>query len=341
MTRKTLGLALGSGGARGLSHIGIIRALEAAEIPIDYIAGASIGAFIGAMYVAEELDAVEDFFQQMDWRILMSYFDVVFPTSGLLDGNRVYELLTQHLLDLRIEDARLPFCCIATDLVTGEEIHLKSGAIADAVRASISIPGIFTPFEHEGQFLGDGGIVNPVPVNVARQMGADIVLAVNLNHRSQPIQHPSNSDKESLSAKAKVEENQSLEPEAQLGDSQVQKPNEKTQSAPDLSTIRQNLLTQIQQRYESIQESFQEKLNQWMPESKSGPNIFDVIGLSLNVMEQSITQKCLTEAPADLLLQPDLSQFGIFDFHQAAALIQVGYEAMEPEISHLRQLLND
>ena len=107
---------------------------------------------------------------------------MVFPSTGLLDGNRIYDLLSEHLYDRHIEDTTIPFCCVATDLETGGPVCLEQGLLSDAVRASISIPGIFTPFVHSGRHLGDGGIVNPVPVDVARRLGVDVVLAVNLNH---------------------------------------------------------------------------------------------------------------------------------------------------------------
>ena len=146
-----------------------------------FLSGASIGALVGAIYCAGELDELEDFVRELSWRDMLSYFDMVFPTSGLLDGNRVYDLLSDHMQGMKIEDSPIPFCCVATDLIKGEEVHLRSGSMVDAVRASISVPGIFTPFCRGDLFLGDGGIVNPVPVDVVRAMGAEVVIAVNLN----------------------------------------------------------------------------------------------------------------------------------------------------------------
>ncbi|MEN9203452.1 MAG: patatin family protein [Thermostichus sp. DG_1_6_bins_120] len=311
---KKLGLALGSGGARGWAHIGVIRALERAGIPIDYIAGASIGAFVGAIYAAGELDELEEFVRDLNWKMILSLFDVVFPTCGLLDGNKIYELLTEHLQELYIEEAGIPFCCVATDLITGQEVQLRSGKMADAVRASISIPVIFTPFQYEGRYLGDGGIVNPVPVQVVRDMGADIVVAVNLNHVDLPV------------AEEQVEETE-IEETFQR--------RQRLNADGEVIEEETNFITRIRRRYQSLQEGIKEKISQWFPDEPSGPNIFDVIGITLNVLEQRITQSILTQYPPDLLLQPKLSQYSIFDFHEADAIIREGYRQMRRAIPEL------
>lgn len=359
---KTLGLALGSGGARGWAHIGVIRALMEADIPIHAIAGASIGAFVGAIHAAGELDELEEFVRELDWKGIMALFDLTFPTSGLLDGNKVYELLTEHLLDLCIEDAGIPFCCVATDLITGQEVQLRTGSMADAVRASISIPGVFTPFEREGCFLGDGGIVNPVPVDVVRQMGSDLVLAVNLNHSPSPIDREEEEEESELESESDTDEaaNSHRDPKSSSIGSKESKieikqtlAHTKIQTAKGDTTNQKtehqelSIITRIRQKYRSIQESIQEgvqtKLNNWFPDQtdqRPSPNIFDIIGTTLNVMEQQITRQRLEQSPPDILIQPDLRDFGIFDFHQADAIIQAGYRQAMAQIPDLKELLN-
>lgn len=345
---KTLGLALGSGGARGWAHIGVIRALMEADIPIHALAGASVGAFVGAIHAAGELNQLEEFVRELDWKGIMALFDLIFPTRGLLDGNKVYELLTEHLLDLCIEDAGIPFCCVATDLITGQEVRLRAGSMADAVRASIAIPGVFTPFEREGCFLGDGGIVNPVPVDVVREMGSDLVLAVNLNHSPSPIDREEEeeesewepeSDSDQAANSHRDPKSSSTEPKEV--DTKIQPVNEDTTEPQEASII-----TRIRQEYRSLQESLQErvqiKLNNWFPDPTDqgpSPNIFDIIGTTLNVMEQQITRQRLEQSPPDILIQPDLSHFGIFDFHQADAIIQTGYRQARAQIPQLKELL--
>lgn len=374
---KTVGLVLGSGGARGWAHIGVIRALASAGINIHFISGASIGAFVGAIYAAGELDDLEEFVRALDWKAVVSYFDVVFPSSGLLDGNRVYELLSDHLQDMAIEEADIQFCCVATDLLNGEEVRLQTGPMVDAVRASISIPGVFTPFQKNGQFLGDGGIVNPMPVDVMREMGADVVIAVNLNHTSKPgiLDVDVDSGRESApSDSSSRKDNTHSDSTAASGASQTvransdssrsqagsQNANNRNQdgsepekaSAGDRSNFLatpnfavrsrvMSVLEQIQQRYEAVQDRLQEKMEHWMPEEKQGMNIFDVIGASLSVMEQQVTQGKLRDCPPDILLEPNLSQYGIFDFHEADAIIQEGYRCMEQQLPLLQQKLSD
>ncbi|WP_242517613.1 patatin family protein [Leptolyngbya iicbica] len=349
---KTLGLALGSGGARGWAHIGVIRALEEAGIQIHAIAGSSIGAFVGAIYAADELDELEAFVQNLNWRAIVSYFDVVFPSTGLLDGNRIYDLLSEHLYDRHIEDTTIPFCCVATDLETGGPVCLEQGHLADAVRASISIPGIFTPFLHSGRHLGDGGIVNPVPVDVARRLGVDVVLAVNLNHPAPPDETSGEMSTDSTAAPTRNQPDDS-DPEMADGDRGAESSDNPLTEASESdrnrmpeqldrladqfqSTRAAKVLQRLQDQYATLQDQLQAKLDNWMPEERQGPNIFDVIGVSLNVMEQRVTHSMLTEHPPEILLQPPLSQYGIFDFHQAKAIIQTGYDYAQQQLPEIK-----
>ena len=180
--RKKIGLALGSGSARGWAHIGVIKALDEAGIRLDYIAGTSAGAVVGAVYASGRIDSLKDVVLRLDWRKVISFLDVVFPKSGLIDGKKIADFVRTNVGEKNIEDLRLPFCAVSTDLATGNEVLIKNGDIIEAVRASISMPGVFTPVKISNAILVDGGLVNPVPVSVARKMGADLVIAVNLNH---------------------------------------------------------------------------------------------------------------------------------------------------------------
>ena len=177
-----VGLALGSGSARGWAHIGVIRALADAGIEIKCVAGTSIGSLVGAAFALNKVDVLEEFARQLDWKQIVSFLDVTFPKSGLIDGKRITDFFRSHVQDVNIEEMSLRYCAVATDLVTGTEAVLNQGDLIEAIRASISIPGIFAPVKKDDGFLVDGGLVNPVPVSVARNMGADYVIAVNLNH---------------------------------------------------------------------------------------------------------------------------------------------------------------
>lgn len=179
---KKVGLALGGGGARGCAHVGVIKALIEAGIPIDYIAGTSIGAFVGGVFAAGDIDKLEKYLLKVRWKDVVKYMDPVLPKQGLFGGEKVRILADKMLINHTFDDTKIPFTAVATDLETGKEVHLKTGKISEAIRASIAIPGIFTPFKKDGKYLLDGGLVNPVPVNVVRKMGADMVIAVDLNH---------------------------------------------------------------------------------------------------------------------------------------------------------------
>jgi len=180
--RKKVGLALGSGGARGLAHIGVIKALLEAEIPIDVVVGASMGAFVGGLYAAwgdiNRLEAEVLRFGYKEW--MSMFFDPVWG-SGLIKGDKIEKKLKEMVEDMRIEDLRLPFGAVATDLNTAEVVVIDKGDLARGIRASGSVPLLFEPVMMGGRHLVDGGVSCPVPVEIARQMGADVVIAVNLD----------------------------------------------------------------------------------------------------------------------------------------------------------------
>ena len=181
MTRPRIGLALGSGAARGWSHIGVIEALAEAGIEPDIVCGCSIGAVVGAAYVAGELPALKDFAQSLTWREIARMLDVRLSGGGLIGGQEIVAFLRRLKISAPIASYSKPFAAVATDLETGREIWLREGPIDEAVRASISLPGILSPARHADRWLVDGGLVNPVPVSVCRALGADVVIAVNLN----------------------------------------------------------------------------------------------------------------------------------------------------------------
>lgn len=174
-----VGLALGSGSARGWAHIGVIRELEAAGIRPDVVCGTSIGALVGGAYVAGELDRLEDWVRKLTMKDVIGFMDFTL-SGGLVRGSRLMDHFRLHFTDRRIEQLATPFAAVATELDTGAEIWLRSGSMFEAVRASVAVPGFFAPVSREGMVLVDGGLVNPVPVSLARAMGADILIAVDL-----------------------------------------------------------------------------------------------------------------------------------------------------------------
>src|SRR5512135_3210738 len=173
----TLGLALGSGSARGWAHIGVIRALAAEGIVPDAICGCSIGAFVGAVYADGDLDKLEIWVSSLTWQDVVALLDVSLK-GGLIKGAKLIQFFERHFVDRDFADLPIPFACVATDLESGREIWLRKGSVAHAVRASIALPGLFTPVPHDDGFLVDGGLVNPVPVSLCRAMGMDVVIGV-------------------------------------------------------------------------------------------------------------------------------------------------------------------
>jgi NTE family protein len=175
-----VGLALGSGSARGWAHVGVIRALGRAGIRPDLVCGTSIGALVGAAYVAGELARFEQWLLGLGIADVLSFMDVRL-NGGMIKGERLMEFFRRNFIDRPVEDLPMPFATVATDLHTGAEVWLREGSTVEAVRASIALPALFTPAVHEGRVLVDGALVNPVPVSLARAMGADIVIAVDLS----------------------------------------------------------------------------------------------------------------------------------------------------------------
>ena len=175
-------MALGSGAARGLAHIGVLEVLEREGIHIDLIAGTSAGAAVGALYAqGKNAGQIKKLVQELGWKKLAPLVDLSLPKSGLIKGKKIKALLTQFIGgDIQFSHLKLPFACVATDINTGEEIIIDRGSVTEAVRASISMPAIFTAVKREGRYLVDGSLVNPVPVSVARDMGADFIIAVNV-----------------------------------------------------------------------------------------------------------------------------------------------------------------
>jgi NTE family protein len=170
---------LGSGSARGWSHIGVIHALERAGVRPDIVCGTSIGAVVGAAYAAGALDRLEQWALGLRKRDVASLMDVG-PGGGLLRGKKLLALFRDGIEDRPLSDLEIPFATVATSLQTGAEVWLRDGSTIDAVWASIALPGLLPPVEREGSLLVDGGLVNPVPVSLARAMGADVLIAVDL-----------------------------------------------------------------------------------------------------------------------------------------------------------------
>lgn len=292
---RKVGLALGSGSARGLAHIGVLRAIEEAGIEIDVIAGTSMGALIGAVFAAGKLDGLAERFLDFDWKSIVSLLDPVLPRSGLIDGQKVADFVRAHVTATRIEGLPIPFQAVATDITNGEQVALGTGDLIEAVRASIAVPGIFTPVRANGCTLADGGLVNPVPVSVARGMGADLVIAVDLNHDivTKRISHPRPSANGKPYAQAMARLLESLQ----------------SFESPALAQFSAGL--------------HQEPL----------PGIFDVLLASIYIMQARITQATLRHDKPEILIQPPLGEVRFMEFDRAEEIIEIGYRSAAEQLA--------
>jgi len=306
--QKKVGLALGSGSARGLAHIGVIHALEDKGINIDYISGTSFGALVGAVHASSKLESLEKVYRDFDWKKIAYFFDVVFPKSGLIDGNKVEIFVREYVNAKNIEDLFLPFRAVAADINTGEEIILDKGDVIEAVRASISVPAIFTPVRKNGRILVDGGLVNPVPVSTARSMGAEFVIAVDLNHDIVEGKAPKKKPDK------KEEDSAFVQVLNRIG-------GDKYQAAMD----------RINASLQSIENPALKQVQSWLTEEPL-PNIFEVLLSSINIMENQITRIRLQVDKPDLLIQPKLGSIRFMEFHRAEEIIDIGYEEARKQL---------
>jgi len=176
-----VGLALGGGSAKGMAHIGVLEVLEKERIPVDMIAGTSAGALVGALSACgRSAGEMEGIVREWDWKQRAQMIDLSLSRGGFITGKKVTDFLKSIMGDVSFSDLKKPFACVATDIITGEEIVIDKGSVLEAVRASISLPVIFTVVKKKGRYLVDGGLVDPVPVDILKTMGADFIIAVNV-----------------------------------------------------------------------------------------------------------------------------------------------------------------
>lgn len=305
-----IGLALGSGSARGLAHIGVLRALDEAGVAVAAIAGSSIGALIGAIAASGRLSDVEERFLAFDWRAIAGLLDPVFPRSGLIDGHRITEFVRAHVPAARIEDLPIPFRAVTTDLTSGQEVVIASGDLIEAVRASIAVPGIFTPVRSGARVLLDGGLVNPVPVSVVRAMGVDAVIAVDLNHDI---------------ATRRVRRAAAPEPPRQTAPPADAAPARRGRFQPLATAV-------VVERLRALGSPALAQFSAWL-RRESLPGIFDVLLGSIDIMQARITQANLREYPPDLLIQPALGHVRFMEYDRAGAIIEAGYDCARARLA--------
>ncbi|MCK4993762.1 MAG: patatin-like phospholipase family protein [Candidatus Omnitrophica bacterium] len=317
--KSKVGLALGSGSARGLAHIGVLRALKEKNISIDMIAGSSMGALVGACYARnEEIRDIEETVLNLDWRQLAQLADpnLALLFKGVIHGKKVKELLKTVIGDVKFKDLKIPLAVVATDVNTGEEVVIKEGSVIEAVRASISIPAIFMPVKLNNRFLIDGGIVNPVPVNVVKDMGATFVIACNVIHKLQG-RRPIDSTKRQKSSLA------------------ISKIQTKNTALAALNNKIDKLLLENKDKIEKFQKfinGFKEKIYRGAQKvDPNTPSIFDAIIQAIYAMEYEIANLKVKEA--DIEITPNTRHIALLEFYRGKEAILEGYKATNEALS--------
>jgi NTE family protein len=298
--RPRVGLVLGGGAARGWAHIGVIRALEQAGIRPDLVCGTSIGALVGAAYAAGELDRFERWVLGLTLKDMVSLLDVSL-NGGVLKGERLVDFLREQFVDRPVESLPVPFGAVATDLRTGAEVWLREGSTVEAVRASIALPALFTPVLRDGMVLADGGLVNPVPVSLGRAMGAEVLIAVDLN--SDIV-------------------GRHLNEELETGEPETKEP-----ASPIGEWVRK------------LQANLGALVPGASPEGPQQPALLDVVASSINIMQVRITRSRMAGEPPDVTVTPRLAHLKLLDFHRAKEAVEEGRRAVEPVRDALRGLV--
>jgi NTE family protein len=294
----TIGLALGAGASRGWSHIGVIKALLAEGIEPDVVCGTSVGAIIGASYVAGNLEKLEDWVLGSSRSDVLRFFDIKLSQSGFVDTDRLNWFLSSFVAEEShlIEDLPKRFAAVSTNLDTGREVWFTQGGIANAVRASMAMPGLFPAVRVDQQWLVDGGLVNPVPVSVCHALGADIVIAVNLNT--------------GIVGK-RSSESRELRPAKNDG---------------VLSSFKQQA------------KEYSNSIFPVRDKSNEAPGLFHAIANSINIFQDRITRSRLAGDPADVLISPKVAHIGMLEFHRAAEAIEEGEKCVRKALLEIRDL---
>ena len=299
MRKLKIGLALGSGAARGWSHIGVIKALQEMGIEIDIVAGCSIGSLVGAAYASNRLPELEKWVCSFSYWDVLRLMDLSWRRGGLLRGERVFNHYRQIMPNEVIEQCERRFAAVATNLSTGRELWFTEGDLHMAVRASCSIPGLMAPVLHNGYWLVDGAVVNPVPVSLTRALGADIVIAVDLQHDAHLMQQ------DLLSV--------NIQPDTEMNES------------PDELSWHERLRARLGRAAAR--------------RSVVAPTAMEIMTTSIQVLENRLKRNRMAGDPPDIILQPFCPQISTLDFHRASSAIAAGQQAVEKKTDELLPLV--
>lgn len=285
------------------------------------------------MYAGGNLASLVKLFEHLEWRQIASFLDVVFPKSGLIDGRKVADFVREHVQSTQIEGLPLPFAAVSTDLVTGQEMVIRQGDIIEAIRASISIPGIFTPLRRGDAILVDGGLVNPVPVSVVREMGANYVIAVSLSGGAQEHQGLKVARRQQTGNPGDDVLRANMDGEGATSE------NETVVSPAPASTSRRKRLTKaFRHKLAAFDAPALSHLRHWLHRDPL-PNIFEVLITSLHSMQARIAATNLKTDPPDLLIRPEVGNIHLLDFRSSREAMDIGYRAARAKLADLPESL--
>ncbi|MCB1583648.1 MAG: patatin-like phospholipase RssA [Marinicella sp.] len=302
--KPKIGLALGSGSARGMSHIGVIRALEDMGVKIDLVAGCSVGSLVGASYATSNLDKLEEWAISMTESKIRKFLSINFNAAGFIHANNLRNLFehTIGLESITFEDMNMPFAAVATNLSNGREVWLKEGSVHDALWSSMAFPGLFPCVALDNKWLVDGGLVNPVPVSLCRAMGAEIVIAVNLNS-------------DIINSYQVIDEEDEQEDNDMNNDGTF---------------------------WEKTKSSFQKAIQLISSDGSTvrEPKGIDVISNSIHIMTSHLTRSKLVGDPPTVLLQPRLTDVGLLHLHKSKECIEEGKACVKRMAEEIRYRLD-
>jgi len=303
MTQK-LGLALGTGGARGWCHIGVLRALRDMGVAPDIVVGSSMGAVVGAAYAGGALDALEAWARALTPRRVWSLIDMRLTGGGLVGGTSISKMLKEIGLECRIEELSLPFVAVAADLSTGQEVWLQEGSLASATRASVAIPGILSPVCIDGRWLIDGGVVNPVPITPLVALGAQVVIAVN--------------------------------PNAATG-GRFWTPGQDWPGLPDMSDMVDHVSNKLP---DALTRFWQSGTPEAPSKDPTPPSYTALINATIDMMSDQIRRARLAADAPHVLISARLAHMNIMQFHLASEAIDEGYRATMAQADWIDTLLS-
>jgi NTE family protein len=313
--KPRVALVLGSGAARGWAHIGVIRELEDMGIKPDLVVGASVGAVVAGAYASGNLDPFEAWISSLGRFDIIRLLDAKMTGGGFLRGDSLMGAIEKRIGNPNIEDLQMPFACVAAELGTGREVWLREGPLLDACRASIALPGLFAPSRYDpGRLLVDGGLVNPVPVSLARAMGGDVVIAVNLNGDLVGRHFFVHASEDEVSEEDSEKELAAIE---------------------DKDTIIARWAAKMKAGFGVRLDSYISSLRR---KETPDPGLFDVIAGALGIMQDRITRSRMAGEPPDILITPRVGNIALMDFDRAGESIAAGRKAARREQAVLRKL---